>query len=156
MNNHSFLNFRGNLESLLKYHKSYDELARYLDIPNSTLKSWINGTRCPSLKTIDKMANKVGCYSAEFIIENSCIENKNIHSNFSHLLFVKNLNILFLKKQCFTMPHKLSLLDNVVTDYALQSYLRKQNYKTPTLSKLDLIANALNIPTYILLSEETK
>ena len=54
------------------------------------------------------------------------------------------------------MPHKLSLLDNVVTDYALQSYLRKQNYKTPTLSKLDLIADALDIPTYILLSEETK
>ncbi len=156
MNNHSFLNFKGNLESLLKCHKSYEDLASSLGIPNSTVKSWINGTRCPSLKTIDKMANKIGCYSVDFIIENSRIENKNIYSNFSHLLFVKNLNILFLKNHCFTIPHKLSLLDNVVTDYALQSYLRKQNYKTPTLSKLDLIADALNIPTYILLSEETK
>ncbi len=156
MNNHSFLNFKGNLESLLKGHKSYENLALSLGVPNSTVKSWINGTRCPSLKTIDKIANKIGCYSADFITEDCCIENKNIHSNSSHSLFVKNLNILFLKNHCFSLPHKLSLLDNVVTDYALQSYLRKQNYKTPTLSKLDLIADALNMPTYVLLSEEIK
>lgn len=154
MKNNSYSKFRDNLESLLKNHKSYENLALYLGISNSTLKSWINGNRRPSLKTIDKMANKIGCYSADFITYKSRIEDKNIHTNSSHLLFVKNLNIIFLKNHCFSMPNKLSLLNNVVTDYALQSYLRKRNYKNPTLTKLDLIADALNIPTYILLSEK--
>lgn len=156
MNNQSFLNFKENLESLLETYKSYANLALYLGVPESTLKSWINGIRCPSLKTIDKIANKVGCYSADFITDNATLVNKNVHTNSSRSNFVKNLNILFLKNHCFSTPNKLALLDNTITDFALQSYLRKQNYKNPTLTKLDLIANALNIPTYILLLEEMK
>lgn len=156
MKNQSLLNFRENLESLLEIYKSYSKLALYLDVPISTLKSWINGNRCPSLKTIDKIANKIGCCSADFITAQTIIENKNMHSNSSHSTFVKNLNILFLKRQCYSMPQKLALLDNVITDFALLSYFRKHDYKYPTLTKLDLIADALNIPTCILLLEGTK
>ncbi len=156
MNNHSLLNFKQNLEVMLKLHKSYANLALYLGVPISTLKSWVNGSRCPSLNAIDKLANKVGCYPADFITAGGRIEDKNIHANSSQSVFVKNLNILFLEKQCFSIPQKLALLDNVVTDFALQSYLRKQNCKCPTLMKLDLIADALNISTHILLSEVTQ
>lgn len=156
MNNHSLLNFKQNLEAMLKLHKSYANLALYLGVPISTLKSWINGSRCPSLNTIDKLANKIGCYPIDFITVGGRIEHKNIHTNSSRLVFVKNLNILFLEKQCFSMSQKLALLDNVVTDFALQAYLRKQNYRCPTLTKLDLIADALNTSTYILLSEVTQ
>ena len=155
MINHSYLNFRENLESLLK-GKSYSELAMYLGVPSSTLKSWINGSRCPTLRNIDKLANRIGCYSSDLLNSKVCIINKNVHSNDSHISFVKNLNIVFLKNQCFSTPQKLALLNHVVTDFALQSYLRKQNYKLPTLSKLDVIADALGISTYSLLSEETK
>lgn len=155
MPNHSYLNFRENLESLLK-GKSYSEVAIYLGVPSSTLKSWINGSRCPTLRSIDKLANRIGCYSSDLLISRFYIIDKNVHSNDSHLSFVKNLNIMFLKNQCFSTPQKLALLNNVITDFALQSYLRKQDYKLPTLSKLDVIADALGIYTYSLLLEETK
>lgn len=69
------------------------------------------------------------------------------------LFFCENLNIIFLKNQCFSIPQKLNLLNNVVTDFALQSYFRKQNYKLPTLSKLDIIADALGVSACSLLSE---
>ncbi len=152
MQNHSYLNFRENLEKLLN-GKTYEELALYLDVSSSTLKSWINGNRSPALKSIDKLANKIGCYSADLLNIDADIENKNIHTNDSHYSFVKNLNIIFLQNQCFSIPQKLNLLNNVVTDFALQSYLRKKNYKLPTLSKLDLIADQLDINTYNLLLE---
>lgn len=153
MKNHSYLNFRENLEKLLN-GKTYEELALYLDVSSSALKSWINGNRSPALKSIDKLANRIGCYSANLLRTDSNIENKGIHTNDSHHAFVKNLNIIFLKNQCFSIPQKLNLLNNIVTDFALQSYLRKKNYKLPTLSKLDLIADELSVNAYSLLSEE--
>lgn len=155
MQNNSYLNFRENLELLLK-GKSYSELAIYLGVPSSTLKSWINGNRRPTLRNVDKLANRIGCYSSELLNSNVCIIDKNVHSNDSHISLVKNLNIIFLKNQCFSTPQKLALLKHVVTDFALQSYLRKQDYKLPTLSKLDIMADALGICTYSLLSEEIK
>lgn len=69
--------------------KSYAELALYLDVPSSTLKSWINGNRCPTLKNIDKIANKIGCYSSDLLNINSNIANENMHSNDLHYYFVK-------------------------------------------------------------------
>lgn len=155
MPNNSYDNFRNNLETLLN-GKSYSELALYLNVPSSTLKSWINGSRCPTLRNIDKLANRIGCYSSDLLNSEVHIIDKNVHLNDSHLSFVKNLNIIFLRNQCFSTPQKLALLNNVITDFALQSYLRKQDYKLPTLSKLDVIADALGISTYSLLLEETK
>lgn len=155
MQNNSYDNFRKNLETLLN-GKSYSELALYLNVPSSTLKSWINGSRRPTLRNIDKIANRIGCYSSDLLNSKGHVMDRNVHSNDSHLSFVKNLNIIFLKNQCFSTPQKLILLNNAVTDFALQSYLRKQNYKLPTLSKLDVIADALGISTYSLLLEETK
>lgn len=154
MLNHSYRNFKENLELLLN-GKSYLLVALYLGVPSSTLKSWINGSRCPTLRSIDKLANRIGCYSSDLLKLEGHITDKNVHSNDSHRSFVKNLNIIFLENHCFSIPQKLSLLNNVVTDFALQSYLRKQNYKLPTLSKLDIIADALGIYTYNLLLEET-
>lgn len=84
MQNHSYLNFRENLEMLLN-GKSYAELALYLDVPLSTLKSWINGNRCPTLKNIDKIV----CYSSDLLNINSNIANENMHSNDLHYYFVK-------------------------------------------------------------------
>lgn len=153
MPNHSYRNFKENLEELLK-DKSYSELSVYLGVPSSTLKSWINGSRCPTLRNVDKLANRIGCYSSDLLNSKAHIIDKNVHLNDSHLSFIKNLNIIFLKNQCFSTPQKLALLNNVVTDFALQSYLRKQDYKLPTLSKLDVIADALGISTYSLLLEE--
>ncbi len=150
MQNHSYLNFKNNLEYLLN-GKSYSELSLYLDVPASTLKSWINGNRRPSLKRLDKLADKIGCCSSDLIRANADIRNKNITSNNSQSSFVKNLNIIFLKRQCFSLPQKLNLLNNVVTDFALQSYLRRCNHKSPTLSKLDIIADALGVDAYSLL-----
>lgn len=156
MKNNSSLVFRDNLEEMLKGKETYEELALYLDVPISTLKSWLNGNRCPSLKTLDNISNNIGCFSYELIFPKALLENKSIYLNDSHSAFVRNLNIIFIEKRCFTIPQKLNLLNNIITDFALQSYTRKTNFKSPTLLKLDLIADSLNIYTYELLKENIK
>lgn len=153
MENNSLSIFRHNIEKLLNTYSTYEKLALFLDVPVSTLKSWVNGNRNPNLKTLDRISNKIGCYSYELLCNNSDLKNIGMYTNNSHNTFVTNLNILFLKNHCFSVPQKLSLLENEITDFALQSYLRKENYKTPTILKLDIIANALKLETYTLLKE---
>ena len=156
MKNCSLLIFRNNMEKLLTVYSTYEKLALFLDTPVSTVKSWINGTRNPSLKTLDKIANKIGCFSYELRCNDASLKNIGFYMNNSHNTFVTNLNIIFLQKHCITTPQKLNALENVVTDFALQSYLRKENFKSPTLLKLDLIADSLGLETYTLLKENMK
>lgn len=153
MNNQSGYVFRNNLEYLLKTHSSYEKLSFYLDVPTSTLKSWINANRVPSLKMLDKISNKLGCYSSDLLTPNYAFNEPKSCVNDSHITLVRNLSIIFINNHCFSTASKLALMDNVITDYALQSYMRNTNYKSPTLEKLDLIANALDLHTYELLKE---
>lgn len=152
MENKSFNNFISHLENYLTEYDTYENLALFLGVSDSTLKSWLLGTRSPKLSSIDIIANRIGCYSSD-LINNMPISDVGFHQNCSRDNFVKNINIIFIENQCFSMPQKLNLLNNSVTDYALISYLRKSNYRTPTLSKLDLIANQLNINSFELIKE---
>ncbi len=153
MKNESNKIFRENLERLLIEMQTYNALANRLGVADSTLKSWMNGYRAPSLKMLDKIANTIGCASSDLIKPNAAIQNQGIYTNNSHNAFVRNLNIVFLRKQCFTVPQKLNLLNNVITDFALTSYNRKVQYKLPPLAKLDQIANELDVLAYKLLEE---
>ena len=153
MNNQSGSVFRNNLEYLLKTYNSYEKLSLYLDVPASTLKSWINANRVPSLKMLGTLGNKLGCYSSDLITPNYDFKEQKTCVNNVHITLVRNLSIIFINNHCFSTASKLALMDNVITDYALQSYMRNTNYKLPTLEKLDLIANALKLHTYELLKE---
>lgn len=155
MENESAAVFRDNLERMLRQKAAYGKLASALDVPVSTLKSWVNGRRCPSLKALDKISNTIGCSSYELILPGAVLKNKGAALNNSRSAFVRNLNIIFIEKRCFSIPQKLNLLANGITDFALKSYMRKTNFKTPTLSKLDCIADSLNVPTYELLKERS-
>lgn len=64
--------------------KAYEKSALYFDVSSSKLKSWINGNRSPALKNIHKLANKVGCYSADLLNTGVDIENRNMHLNDLH------------------------------------------------------------------------
>ena len=102
---------------------------------------------------IDKISNKLGCYSSDLLTPNYAFNEPKLCMNDSHITLVRNLSIILINNHCFSTASKLALMDNVITDYALQSYMRNTNYKSPTLEKLDLIANALDLHTYELLKE---
>lgn len=141
-----------NLEKYYNEYNSYEKLASFLGVSTNTLKSWMLGTRTPKLARIDYIANKLGCHSSDLINNLEIIRN-GFDNNKSQENFVKNLNIIFIENQCFSMPQKLNLLNNVITDFALNSYLRSTNFRTPTIAKLDLIANQLDIKTFELIKE---
>ena len=154
MNNDSLKNFRNQLLNQLNKFKTYKALALFLNISDDTLKSWFNGHRIPTLRTIDKISDKIGCYSWEIISTNTPNSGK-IVVNDSHSNFSKNIKMIFIEKQCFLMVKKLNLLNHCITDLMLTSYLRSDNYRMPTLSNLDNIANELGIESYKLIMEES-
>ena len=96
MNNQSGCVFRNNLEYLLRTHSSYEKLSFYLDVPTSTLKSWINANRVPSLKMINKISNKLGCYSSDLLTPNYAFNEPKSCVNDSHITLVRNLSIIFI------------------------------------------------------------
>ncbi len=146
--------FRANLETLLAQSGSYDQLAQEVNVPASTVKSWINGQRSPSLKALDRLADQLGCHSFQLIMPNASLQNQNICHNDVHAALVRNLSIIFICHHCYSTAQKLSLLDHQITEFALTSYLRSSDYRLPTLSKLDTIAALLKQPPYELLKEE--
>lgn len=136
---------------LLVNYKTYNNLAKHLGISNSSLKSWINQTRTPTLRTLDKIADKLGCHTCDLLKNKPlplCIRTQNN----SHATLCRNLKIFFIEHQCFSIAQKLLLLENQISDYVLVSYLRSTNYKLPSLYKLDKIADALNIESYKLIA----
>lgn len=148
--------FKANLEQLLAQSKNYQNLAQKLNVSTSTLKSWINGLRTPSLMTLGKLADQLGCHASALVTPHSDLTDRGIHQNNVHKALVKNLNIAFLENQCYSLAQKLCLLNNEVSDFALKSYMRTSNYRLPTLSGLDQIAKALKVSSYELLKEEEK
>ena len=143
--------FRANLEMLLAQNGSYDRLAQELNVPASTLKSWINGQRSPSLKALDSLADRLGCHSFRLIMPNASLQNQGVCHNDAHTALVRNLGIIFICHHCYSNAQKLSLLNHQITEFALVSYLRNNDYRLPTLSKLDQIAALLKHPPYELL-----
>lgn len=47
--------------------RTYKEMADYFNVKETALKRWENKSRCPSLKQIDKIADKMKCYSYALI-----------------------------------------------------------------------------------------
>lgn len=153
MQNDSLSVFVSNLEKMLTTYESYDKLALYIGVPTDTLKSWMLKTRTPKLSNLDIIANKLGCNSYD-LINTDPIKNIGNYTNNSRECFVRNIKIIFTERGCYNLPQQLNLLNNVITDYMLISYLRKSNYRTPTLKNLDKIADQLNLTTFELIKED--
>lgn len=153
MHNDSLGAFSFQMEQLLQKHLTFSKLSDFLDIHQSTLKSWVAKRRSPKLDNIDQIADKLGCYSYELLSFEKII-GREIKNNHSRDAFVRNLKKIFIDRYCYTQSQKYLLIENAVTYEALVSYLRNNNYRKPTLKVLDRIADELNIETYILLKEE--
>ncbi len=156
MKNQSFFVFQQKLNEWYLSSSSYHELALHLQVNESTLKGWLSGSRHPTIKRLDQIADQLGCFTHELICPHSPILfHKNPRKNHSHHAFSQNLGIIFNQKGCYRTVQKLTLLEGLVTDFALQSYLREQNYRLPTLKKLDQIADVLQMEAYLLLQERS-
>lgn len=129
-------------------------MAEFLNVTEDSLKHWQSKARCPSLKRLDQISDKIGCWSYALIQKDGDIfaENELLKNN-SREILVKNLKKIFLQEGRFSWNDKAALFYGFVSVDALKSYFREENFKTPPLKKLDEMASALGKPTYELIKE---
>ena len=132
--------------------ETYRQLADYLGINQNTLKCWQNKSRCPSLKQIDNIGNKLNVYTYDLLRSgNNLIEESKTIVNNSREQLIMNLQRKFIDKGRTTWNDKVALFYGFLSEDVLKSYFRKKNYKTPPLKKIDEMAEALGIPPYMLI-----
>lgn len=148
--------FVENINRLAVYHHlgTYADIARFLNITEDTVKRWQSKTRCPSLKKIDQLSDRIGCHSYALIQKDGDIFTEiEFPQNNSRDILISNLQKYFLQAGRFSWNDKAALFYGFVSEDALKSYFRVENYKTPPLKKLDEMAEALGKPTYELIKE---
>lgn len=146
-----------NLNKIAKKNnlRTYKEMADYLNVTETALKRWQTKSRCPSLKQIDKIADKMKCYSYSLIQKNGDIYAEIEYvENKSREILVENLRAYFLKMGRLSWDQRTALFYGFVSEDALKSYFRANGYKTPPLSKLDEMAEAIGVPTFKLIKEK--
>ncbi|MCL2386936.1 MAG: helix-turn-helix domain-containing protein [Defluviitaleaceae bacterium] len=127
--------------------------AEKLGFPESSLRSWLNYQRTPSIRSLDKIANRIGCLTYQ-LIRNQPLEFGKHRDNNSNIPLRINLSKFFADNGCRFMAQKLSLLQHQVTEDMLKSYLRIKDYRIPSLQKLEAMAQALGVETHKLLFME--
>lgn len=148
--------FVENINRLANYYhlKTYADIAQFLDITEDSIKRWQNKTRCPSLKKIDQLGDRIGCHSYALIQkEGDIFAEIEFLQNHSRDILLSNLQEYFLRAGRFSWNDKAALFYGFVSEDVLKSYFREENFKTPPLSKLDEMAEALGKPTYELIKE---
>ena len=73
--------------------------------------------------------------------------------NNSREILLRNLQEYFMQAGRFSWNDKAAMFYGFVSEDALKSYFREENFKTPPLSKLDEMAESLGKPTYELIKE---
>jgi len=150
-NNEADKIFCEHLERFLYDFQTHKKTAEKLGVSESSLKSWLAGKRTPSIRSLDRIANRIGCSTYQFIKNYYPLEyGKPIHND-AHIPLRKNLETIFIERQCFSLSQKLALLQNQISDLKLISYLRVRNNRLPTLANLEVMAQALGLETYKLL-----
>lgn len=145
-----------NISRLAEYHKlnTYRKTASFLNVTEDALKHWQNKTRCPSLKRLDQIGDKIGCRTYALIQKDGDIfAGHKLLENNSREILIKNLKEYFLQKGRLSWKDKTALFYGFVSEDALKSYFREENFKTPPLKKLDEMASALGKPAYVLIKE---
>lgn len=148
--------FVENINRLAAYYHldTYSDIAQFLNVTEDSIKRWQNKTRCPSLKKIDQIGDRIGCHSYALIQKNGKVfaEIEFLHNN-SRVILLRNLQEYFMQAGRFSWNDKAALFYGFVSEDVLKSYFREENFKTPPLSKLDEMAEALGKPTYELIKE---
>lgn len=148
--------FVENINRLAAYHHldTYADIAKFLNVTEDSIKRWQSKTRCPSLKKIDQMGDRIGCHSYALIQKNGEIFAKiEFLQNNSRVILLRNLQEYFMQAGRFSWNDKAALFYGFVSEDVLKSYFREENFKTPPLSKLDEMAESLGKPTYELIKE---
>ena len=85
--------FLNNINRLAAYHSldTYKQMAEFLDVTEDALKHWQNKTRCPTLKRLDQIGDRIGCRSYALIQKDSEIFAK-IDCNHIDTSFLKVYN----------------------------------------------------------------
>lgn len=119
--------FIDNIIRFAGYHNlnTYRKIANFLNVTEDSLKHWQSKTRCPSLKRLDQISDKIGCWSYALIQKDGDIfaEIELLRNN-SREILIKNLKEYFLQKGRFSWKDKAALFYGFVSEAALKSYFR--------------------------------
>lgn len=149
--------FRDNLSRYYTEHylnNPYGKMAADLDVALGTLKCWMSGKRVPTLLTIKELADKFGCPTYRLIEPSGTIECADMVNGDIHDVLTERLQIVFLERGAVSVLNKLNVLNFKISQDSLTSYLRRTNFRLPTLRTLDRIADELKINSFELLKED--
>lgn len=149
-------NFVNNLNLYMAYKNfsSIKELSLNLNINFETVKSWMYFNRCPSLKTLDRIANFFKIHTHTLIskeINFASINKRNSIVNDSTLVFPINLRKFLNENDIKSAKDFEHTSNNLISKYTYYSYFKNSNTKIPSLQMLENISYYLNIEPYKLI-----
>lgn len=91
------------------YHlDTYADIAQFLNVTEDSIKRWQSKTRCPSLKTIDQIGDRIGCQSYALIQKNGKIfAGIDFGQNNSREILLRNLQEHFMRAGRFSWNDKV-------------------------------------------------
>ena len=104
--------FVENINRLAVYHHldTYADIAQFLNVTEDSIKRWQNKTRCPSLKKIDQMGDRIGCHSYALIQKSGEIFAEiEFMQNNSREILLRNLQEYFMQAGRFSWNDKAAL-----------------------------------------------
>lgn len=137
-----------------RHLNSYRELAAQLGVTEAALKKWQNKSRAPSLRQLDRIADKNQIYTYVLIQRNGSLaaEPAAVYNN-SRQALLDNLQWYFMSKGRRFWRDRAALFFNFVSEDALKSYFRPSGFKTPPLKRLDEMAEAIGYAAHQLIQE---
>lgn len=149
-------NFVSNLNLYMAYNKiqTIEDLSLIIDVKLETLRSWMYFKYCPSLRTLDKIADILKVPTHTLVGEKinfDSVDKRKFIVNDSTLVFSVNLRKFLNKNDIKSAKDFEYISNNLISKYTYYSYFKNSNRKIPSLKMLENISIYLNIEPYKLI-----
>jgi hypothetical protein len=147
-----------NLKNIMIFFglNSIKELAVLAEVERETVESWFSYDRCPKLKTLDKISNRLNFPTYILLQEDFLLDQSKVKQsifNDSRETLVKNLEKEYIKRNKTSWNDISSIYSGYLSIDTLKSYHRKNNNITPPLKTLEVMSSYLGIPASELIKE---
>ena len=152
--------FVDNLYAIMESNalETYSQLGKMLTVNENTLKSWIAKNRTISLMRLDVIADTLGLPSYLLIKkgfrEDGVNYNIPFNKNNSQKIFSSNLQRIFILKSKTSWDEREALFNGNFSIASLMAYTRDKNPRTPSLNKIDIMAECLGVESYLMIKED--
>lgn len=149
-------NFVSNLNLYMACNKiqTIKDLSLSFGIKSETVRSWMYFKYCPSLRTLDKIADILKVPTHTLIgkeIDFNSINKRRFIVNDSASVFSVNLRKFLNENDIKSAKDFECVLNGLISKYTYYSYFKNSNTKIPSLQMLENISLYLNIEPYKLI-----